>query len=85
MSRRLSVFSAAALLLGVGLASLFAKTTVGRQPAPENPIVGRYQITSLVINGFPNLFVIDTATSKVWHSQDGGDRWFESKSMPVTK
>ena len=66
MTRRQSSFAYAALILGVvAFASSFARPTSGQQGALSSTGVGRYQLAS---GGASNnhLYVIDTATGRIW-------------------
>jgi hypothetical protein len=90
MSRRQSFLAYAALIVGsIAFMSSFARPLVGQQAAPAAPTVGRYQITSTGSSGYPNLYVIDTATGRTWFGdgREAGKKidWSELKELPFAK
>jgi hypothetical protein len=87
MTRRQSFLAYAALLLSVVvLASSLTRPSIGQRAIAAQPVVCRYQIaTSSSSSGAANVFVIDTATGKVWRNSYQSDDWAELKPLPPTK
>ncbi len=89
MSRRQSFFAYAALLVGVfTFASSFSRPSSGQQTAPAPTEVGRYQIATAGNNSGHYVYLIDTATGKLWSAYSPStsrDGWKETISPVVTK
>ncbi len=85
MTRRQSLLSYAALLIGVTtFASSFARPSSGHpDPAAQAP-EGRYRVTATGTAGGGHLFVIDSVTGQTWSLlANGGPNPWTALGSPV--